>query len=253
MYCQTHYGAPQHGKGFGRNNKIVKKLVKLMVKAELAVNLSKASQKLDHWLTVICKDYQTKNNLISSATDATVLGVVQQQSVLVNTLVLSNQNMEIQLEKLTGELAGIHEDVNSQSTSITTALSTSLKGGVQGVFGCKDSNNDKTTAAHEELAAESAERVNDLTTDAAETPLSLPAHPSASAHDQASEEMSLFSNKPAPKMMTAFIESMQGMLQDAKNKGEKGKLVELSWTPQQGNSVKGVTVKDVLLQLMQEK
>ena len=185
--------------------------------------------------------------------DAMVLAVVQQQSVLINTLVLSHQNMEIQLEKLTGELAGIHEDVNSQSTSIITALSNSLKGAVQGVFGRKDSNNDKTTAAREEPAAESAERVDDLTTAAAETPLSSPAHPSASAHDQASEEMSLSSNKPAPEMMTAFIESMQGMLQDAKNKGEKGKLVELSWTPQQGNSVKGVTVKDVLLQLVQEK
>jgi hypothetical protein len=53
-------------------------------------------------------------------------------------------------------------------------------------------------------------------------------------------------------MMTAFIESMQGMLQDAKMKGEKGKLVELSWTLQQGNSVKGVPLKDVLLQLVQE-
>jgi translation initiation factor RLI1 len=53
--------------------------------------------------------------------------------------------------------------------------------------------------------------------------------------------------------MTAFIESMQGMLQDAENRGEKDKLVKLSWTPQQGNSVKGVTVKDLLLQLMQEK
>jgi hypothetical protein len=83
--------------------------------------------------------------------------------------------------------------------------------------------------------------------------LSSPAHPSASAHDQASKETSLSLNKPALEMMTAFIESMQGMLQDAKNKGEKGKLVKLSWTLQQGNSVKGVTVKDVLLQLVKEK
>jgi hypothetical protein len=83
--------------------------------------------------------------------------------------------------------------------------------------------------------------------------LSSPAHPSASAHDQASEEVSLSSDKLALEMMTAFIESMQGMLQDAENKGEKDKLVECSWTPQQGNSVKGVTVKDVLLQLVQEK
>ena len=38
-----------------------------------------------------------------------------------------------------------------------------------------------------------------------------------------------------------------------KTREKKGKLVKLSWTLQQGNSVKGVTVKDVLLQLMQEK
>jgi hypothetical protein len=176
---------------FGQNNKMVKKLVESMVQAELAVNLSEASQKLDHWSTVIRKDYQTKNNLIPSAMDAMVLAVVQQQSVLINTLVLSHQNMEIQLEKLTGERAGVCEDVNSQSTSIITALSTSLKGAVQGVFGHKDSNNDKTTAARKEPAAESAERVDDLATAAAETPLSSPAHPSASAHDQASEEMTL--------------------------------------------------------------
>jgi hypothetical protein len=144
-------------------------------------------------------------------------GVQQQQSVLINTLVLSHQ-------KLTGELAGVREDVNSQSTLIVTALSTSLKGPVQGVFSRKDSNNDKTTAAREEPVAESAERVDNLASAASETPLSLPAHPSASAHDQASEEMSLSSNEPAPEMMTAFIESMQGMLQDAKNKGEKTSL-----------------------------
>jgi hypothetical protein len=173
--------------------------------------------------------------------NATVLAVVQQQSVLINTLVLSHQNMEIQLEKLTSELAGIREDMNSQSTLIITALSTSLKGAVQGVFGYKDSNNDNTTAECEEPDAESAKRVDDLATAAAdETPLSSPPHPSASAHDQASEETSLSSNKPALEM-TAFIESMQGMLQDAENKGEKDKLVELSWTPQRGNCVKGVT------------
>jgi hypothetical protein len=159
--------------------------------------------------------------------DAMVLAVVQQQSVLINTLVLYHQNMEIQLEKLTGELVGIQEDVNSQSTLIITALSNSLKGAVQGVFGRKDSNNDKTTAACKEPAAESAKRVNELTTAAAETPLSSPAHPSASAHDQASKETSLSSSKPAPEMMTAFIESMQGMLQDAKNKGEKRQACQI--------------------------
>jgi hypothetical protein len=46
---------------------------------------------------------------------------------------------------------------------------------------------------------------------------------------------------------------MQGMLQDAQKKGEKDKLVTLSWTPLQGSSVKGVTVKDTLLQLVQER
>jgi hypothetical protein len=129
--------------------------------------LSEASQKLGHWLTVIHKDYQAKNNLMPSAMNATVLAVVQQQSVLINTLVLSHQNMEIQLEKLTGKLAGIREDMNSQSTLIITALSTSLKGAVQGVFGHKDSNNDNTTAECEEPDAESAKRVNDLATAAA--------------------------------------------------------------------------------------
>ena len=53
--------------------------------------------------------------------------------------------------------------------------------------------------------------------------------------------------------MTAFIESMQGMLQGAQKKGEKDKLVALSWTPLQGSGVKGVTVRGALLQLAQER
>jgi hypothetical protein len=243
---------PSMVRDFGRNNKMVKKLVESMVKAKLASNPAEASQKLDHWSTVIQKDYQTKNSLLPSATDATVLDVVQQQSVLINTLVLSHRNLEIQLEKLTGELAGVREDVNSQSTSIVTALSTSLKGAVQGVFGRKDShNNDMATAVHKQTTVESAESIDDPATTTSETPLSSPAQPSPSVHAQASAEM--LPSPDEPEVMTAFIESMQGMLQDAQKKGEKDKLVALSWTPLQGSSVKGVTVKDTLLQLVQER
>jgi hypothetical protein len=31
--------------------------------------------------------------------------------------------------------------------------------------------------------------------------------------------------------VASFIESIQGIIQDAENKGEKGKLLQLSWTP----------------------
>ena len=56
----------------------------------------------------------------------TLLEIVQQQSVLINQLVLSNRNMEMQLEKQSGELAAVRETVENQSTSMVTALATSL-------------------------------------------------------------------------------------------------------------------------------
>jgi tRNA A-37 threonylcarbamoyl transferase component Bud32 len=119
---------------FGRGNKMVKKLIESMMKAELAGNLGEAAQKLDHWSNVICKDYATKNNLLPNATDATLLEVVQQQSVIINQLVLSNGNMERQMEKQIGEIAALRETVQSQSTSMVTALTTSLMGAVQTVW-----------------------------------------------------------------------------------------------------------------------
>ena len=64
----------------------------------------------------------------------TLLEIVQQQSVLINQLVLSNQNMEMQLEKQSGELAAVRETVENQSTSMVMALATSLIGALQGVW-----------------------------------------------------------------------------------------------------------------------
>jgi hypothetical protein len=76
----------------------------------------------------------TKNSLLPSAEDTTLLEIVQQQSVIINQLVLSNQNMEMQLEKQSGELAAVWETVENQSTSMVTALATSLIGALQGVW-----------------------------------------------------------------------------------------------------------------------
>jgi hypothetical protein len=84
---------PDMIKDFARNNKMVKKLVKSMIKSELALDLAEAAQKLNHWLNVIHNDYNKKNSRLPSAEDTTLLEIVQQQSVLINQLVLSNQNM----------------------------------------------------------------------------------------------------------------------------------------------------------------
>jgi hypothetical protein len=69
---------------------MVKKLVESMIKSELALDPAEAAQKLNHWLNVICNDYNKKNSLLPSAEDMTLLEIVQQQSVLINQLVLSN-------------------------------------------------------------------------------------------------------------------------------------------------------------------
>jgi hypothetical protein len=53
--------------------------------------------------------------------------------------------------------------------------------------------------------------------------------------------------------VASFIESIQGIIRDAKNKGKKGKLGQLSWTQQHGSSVKGMTVKETILVLVHEK
>jgi hypothetical protein len=51
---------PNMIKDFGRNNKMVKKLVKSMIKSELALDPAEAAQKLNHWSNVICNDYNKK-------------------------------------------------------------------------------------------------------------------------------------------------------------------------------------------------
>ena len=51
---------PNMIKDFGRNNKMVKKLVESMIKSELALDPAEAAQKLNHWLNVICNDYNKK-------------------------------------------------------------------------------------------------------------------------------------------------------------------------------------------------
>ena len=81
---------PNMIKDFGRNNKMVKKLVESMIKSELALDPAEAAQKLNHWSNVIRNDYNQKNSLLPSAEDMTLLEIVQQQSVLINQLVLLN-------------------------------------------------------------------------------------------------------------------------------------------------------------------
>jgi hypothetical protein len=53
--------------------------------------------------------------------------------------------------------------------------------------------------------------------------------------------------------VASFIESIQGIIQGAENKGKKGKLVQLSWTQQHGSSVRGMTVNEMILVLVHEK
>jgi hypothetical protein len=240
----------------GRDNKMVKKLVESMTKAKLAATPGEAAQRLDHWSNVIRKDYRTKNNLIPSATDATLLEVVQQQSVIINQLVLSNGNMERQMEKQTGEIASLRETVQSQSTSMVTALTTSLMGSLQTVWRVRSGN-----ANNESTVSSVSSRLNKPPTDeppAGEPPAdeptvddsTMPMAPS-SPFQQAAETS--VNESSLPDLVTAFIGRIQNMIQDANNNGGKDKLAQLSWSEQQGASVKGVTVKETLLVLVNEK
>jgi hypothetical protein len=224
-------------KDFGRNNKMVKKLVESMIKSELALDPAEAAQKLNHWSNVICNDYNQKNSLLPSAEDMTLLEIVQQQSVLINQLVLLNRNMEMQLEKQSGELAAVRETVENQSTSMVMALATSLIGALQGVW-----RGDGEQVGSRELAEPGAWTPSSMTTSNQQNPPEPPLSPSQQVEHSSQNDA-----------VASFIESIQGIIRDAENKGEKGKLVQLSWTQQHGSSVRGMTVKETILVLVHEK
>jgi hypothetical protein len=151
----------------------------------------------------------TKNSLLPSAEDMTLLEIVQQQSVLINQLVLSNRNMEMQLEKQSGELAAVRETVENQSTSMVTALATSLIGALQGVW-----RGDGERVGSRELAEPGARTPSSMTTSNRQNPPEPPLSPSQQVEHSSQNDA-----------VASFIESIQGIIRDAENKGEKGKLV----------------------------
>jgi hypothetical protein len=224
-------------KDFGRNNKMVKKLVESMIKSELALDPAEAAQKLNHWLNVICNDYNKKNSILPSAEDMTLLEIVQQQSVLINQLVLLNQNMEMQLEKQSGDLEAVWETVENQSTAMVTALATSLIGALQGVW-----HGHKEQVGSRESAEPGARTPSSMTTSNRQNPPEPPLLPSQQVEHSSQNDA-----------VASFIESIQGTIHDAENKGKKGKLVQLSSTQQHGSSGKGMTVKETILVLVHEK
>jgi hypothetical protein len=187
---------PNMIKDFGRNNKMVKKLVESMIKSKLALDPAEAAQKLNHWLNVIRNDYNQKNSLLPSAEDMTLLEIVQQQSVLINQLVLSNRNMEMQLEKQSGELAAVRETVENQSTSMVTALATSLIGALQGVW-----RGDVERVGLQELAEPGARTPSSMTTSNQQNPPEPPLSPSQQVEHSSQNDA-----------VASFIDSIQGII-----------------------------------------
>jgi hypothetical protein len=116
---------------FGSNNKMVQKLLEATIKAKLAKDHAESSWKLDFWSSEIRIDYERKNALIANADDATMCDIIQQQSVLINQLVLSRRNTERHFSAVSGELAALHETVESQSTLIVSTLTASLVGALR--------------------------------------------------------------------------------------------------------------------------
>jgi hypothetical protein len=241
---------------------MVKKLIESMTKVELAGNLGEA-QKLDHWSNVIRKDYATKNNLLPNGTDATLLEVVQQQSVIINQLVLSNGNMERQMEKQTSKISALKETVQSQSTSMVTALTTSLMSAVQTVWHGYANNEPPASLANSNVGSDSP----------SSPPHSLPSlalHPilDPSTTDQnpstpnpilrplpspALQQRDSSNGEPLPVLVSAFVSNIQEMMCVAENEGRRDKLVQLVWTDQKGPSTKGVNLKETILTLVSEK
>ena len=142
--------------------------------------------------------------------------------------------MEMQLEKQSGELAAVRETVENQSTSMVMALATSLIGALQGVW-----HGDGERLGSWELAEPGARTPSSMTTSNRQNPPEPPLSPSQQVEHSSQNDA-----------VASFIESIQGIIQDAENKGEKGKLVQLSWTQQHGSSVRGMTVKETILVLV---
>lgn len=60
-------------------------------------------------------------------------------------------------------------------------------------------------------------------------------------------------NDPLPAVVAALVENIQGVLKNANNKGNRNSLAALSWSEQTVSSVKGVTVKETMITLVNEE
>lgn len=242
---------------FGSNNKMVRKLLESMIKAKLAVDSADSSRKLDEWSGKIRADYETMNALISDAEDATLRDIVQQQSVLINQLLLSNRNMEARLDHVYTEQAAMRETVESQNTSIVGGLTASLLGALRLARQPSSPVVEETTVAREDspTVARADSVVDDNTQDEpADADVHVPSPPSTQPSNN-----SMLQNHPSagddslPELVSTFIANIRTTIQDAEQSGKKDVLQQLSWSEQQGTSIKGVTVKETLLTLVKER
>jgi len=204
---------------FRNSNAMVQKLVQSMTKASLASDPADATRKLDHWSNVIRNDYEAKNSLIPHAEEATMLEIVQQQSVLINKLALSNGNLERKMEIASGEIASLREAVESQSTSTVRALTNSPMTALA-AWRSGNANETVANASPKEMPASNSignYGVGDGPLSLPSTPLNphLLSHGTPPSHHPLPLQEECLQNESVPDVMATFIGNIQNMLRDA--------------------------------------
>jgi len=233
---------PTMRKDFGRSNEMVRKLVDSMTKAKLAVGPVEASQKLDEWSSVIRENYITNNNLIPNATEATMLEVIQHQSLQMNKLIMEQQ-------KLTGEVVALKGVIASQSTSIVTGIASSITSAFQGMW---QSGNGVAPVAGS-IAGGDSNNLGESPASPVSSPPSSPSRVSNLPSATVSSEREPLQDEPLPEILSTFVNSMQEMVREADERGGKNTLLQLSWDATSGSSAKDVTIKEILISLVNEK
>jgi hypothetical protein len=139
---------------FGGVNAVVRKLTNSVLRAKLSPTYADAGVVLSNWSKLIKVDYDKKNNLVPRSTDATTLQTLQAQSVLINELVLSNQELTRCNEAQGNELMRLSTVVANLPRSLVAPLVVALSsalGSSPSMLALQDSTQTLATRAATEL------------------------------------------------------------------------------------------------------
>ena len=141
--------------------------------------------------------------------------IIQQQSVLINQLVLSSRNTERHFSTVSAELAALHETVESQSTSIVSTLTASLIGALrlawQGQRASESSNGAASSSVTENVTGAHDSQHEHMDVNIPSPPNTPPPRTNSPLQSDLPT-----GSEALPVLLMTFIANIRSTIQDAK-------------------------------------